>query len=247
VTTLVHGYPAETARLFRAMGAASAMPSTARRALINATIVALKAAGIWAKLDALWLTAAAAQAAAVINWKSPGTHDLTPVNAPTFAADVGFTGDAVSMHLTIGSPSFTQFALNSATLFASVTGGTGVDAVIAPTGAGGNAWLVPHNGTNMTARINVASLTTIGAVANRNGRFVATRVDGANVSGYRNGSLVATVASAAAAVGTTNLALLRRNTVYANDTVRDAGIGAGLSGAEVADLETILNAYHAGL
>ena len=62
-------------------------PTTARKDLIDAAVVALKAAGVWAKLDALYAFAAADSQAAMINWKHPGTYNATEVNAPTFTAD----------------------------------------------------------------------------------------------------------------------------------------------------------------
>jgi hypothetical protein len=237
-------YAIDALRLFAAMPEA---PDAARMARIETAILALQSAGIWAKLDALWVMAAHGQGAALINWVAPGTHNLTAVNSITFTPNIGFTGNGTSMHLTIASPTFARLALNSATLFASVTGGTGTDAVIAPTVSGGSSWLVPFNGSNFQTRNNTTVTVNIGNPTSRNGRFVSTRNDAVLVSGYRNATLVSAAMSASIAVNTASLSLLRRGTVYSNDTIKDAGIGSGFSAQNVTDLETILNAYHTGL
>lgn len=51
--------------------------------------------GIYSEADVLYLTATHTNddGEAQINWKNPGTHDLTLVNAPTFTAYEGFQGD----------------------------------------------------------------------------------------------------------------------------------------------------------
>ena len=73
------GSDADAAALIAAMSPA---PDGTRQMLINDTIVALKAAGIWDELDELWLTAAHAEQAGLLGWKR--YKDLTAVNAPTF-------------------------------------------------------------------------------------------------------------------------------------------------------------------
>lgn len=63
-------------------------PDTARKTLINNLIVALKAAGVWAKLGAPYLRAAADSQAARQNWLA-NQFNSTPVASPTFASDRG--------------------------------------------------------------------------------------------------------------------------------------------------------------
>lgn len=94
-------------------------PTEARKRQINALIVALKAAGIWLKLDALYVMAAADAQAALLNWVA-SQYDLTAVNSPTFAADQGFTGNGTSARLASTFDPTTapgpKFVLNSGTI-----------------------------------------------------------------------------------------------------------------------------------
>lgn len=74
-------------------------PSDTNKTNINNLVVALKDAGIWSELDMMYVLAAADSNAAVKNWKAPGTFSVGPVNAPTFTAYRGFTGDGSSAYL----------------------------------------------------------------------------------------------------------------------------------------------------
>ncbi len=79
----------------------TAAPDSARRGQIDALVRALKIAGIWPKLAALYLTAAHDAQAARLNWVS-GSHDLTEHGALTFTADRGYTGDGSTGYLDSG-------------------------------------------------------------------------------------------------------------------------------------------------
>lgn len=83
--------------------------TTARKNLINQTVVALINAGIWADLDVLYMLAAADSQAARINWKAPGTFTCSLVGGgPTFQADRGFTGNGSTQALDTGYTPSTQ-------------------------------------------------------------------------------------------------------------------------------------------
>src|SRR3990167_508614 len=69
-------------------------PSTQRKTDIDTLVRALKADGIWSLLDVLYVTAAADNQAAGINWKSPGTFTAIVLGTPAFVADRGYTGSA---------------------------------------------------------------------------------------------------------------------------------------------------------
>jgi hypothetical protein len=94
-------------------------PAVERKLAINDLIVRLKGTTIWAKLDALYLLAAHESAAALVNWKNPGTYDLTlhGTTAPSFVTDSGFVTDGVDNYLNTNfNPSTAggSFAQNSA-------------------------------------------------------------------------------------------------------------------------------------
>jgi len=70
----------------------SVAPSAARQLVIDALIRQLKDAGVWAKLDVLYVIAAHDIQAGRVNWKNPGTFTATEVSAPTFTTDRGYAG-----------------------------------------------------------------------------------------------------------------------------------------------------------
>jgi len=79
----------------------SPAPSAARAIVINNLIVALKAADIWAYLDILYITAAFSSQSARLNWIN-SSYTLTPVSAPTFVVDRGYSGDGSTNYLDTG-------------------------------------------------------------------------------------------------------------------------------------------------
>lgn len=89
-------YDSDAQILFNAF---AVQPNTTRKSVINTLIVTLKADGNWNKLDALWITAAHTQQAALLNWKNPATFTATTVNSPTFTTDRGFSGDGITSYL----------------------------------------------------------------------------------------------------------------------------------------------------
>lgn len=74
-------YATETVAILAAM---PAQPSEAWANAIDDLVLALKAAGVWSKTDFLYWIGAHASGAALINWKAPGTLDLsTPARSPS--------------------------------------------------------------------------------------------------------------------------------------------------------------------
>jgi hypothetical protein len=104
-------YSAEATALFARM---TTPPSSGRKTTIDTLIVALKAAGVWTKMDGLIVSAAADSQAARLNWVQNLYND-TAINSPTFTADRGYTGDGATSYLDSGfdpttapSPKLTQ-------------------------------------------------------------------------------------------------------------------------------------------
>lgn len=78
-------------------------PASAIAEAQNTLVEALKTAGVWSKLDVFYMFAQASNGdgEALKNWKNPGTHDATEVNAPSFVALEGFTGNGVDSYLNL--------------------------------------------------------------------------------------------------------------------------------------------------
>jgi hypothetical protein len=153
-------------------------PATvSRKILINDLVLALKAATIWDDLDILYVIAAEDSQAARINWKNPGVFTASPVNAPTFEVDRGYTGDGSSARLnTNWTPSVNavNYSQNSASIWvwcrnniAATTvaiGSRSVDPVdiIYPRTAGGNFSTYVNINNSDTATIAFGIGTSVG-------------------------------------------------------------------------------------
>lgn len=99
--------PEYTAVLARGTALGYTLPSVGQQAKQNALIVALKAAGVWAKLDTFRCFATDGDSNfACLNWKNPLLYQSTKVNAPVFTANKGFAGNGSSSYL---SSSFNPF------------------------------------------------------------------------------------------------------------------------------------------
>lgn len=139
-------------------------PDNARKALIDTMVGVLKAAGVWSKLDALYIMAAHDSRAARRNWIADA-YNLTPTSSPTFTADQGYAGDGSTSYLSTGfnpatavSPKFVQ---NSAHLAAwSRTQLQGENAVL----GNSNSLLTPRSGSDaFAARVNGNSGQNVGS------------------------------------------------------------------------------------
>jgi hypothetical protein len=92
----------------------SSQPDATREEHIDILVGSLKTAGVWTKLDALYILAAHDAQAAQQNWVADA-FNLTLANAPTFAVDQGYTGNGTTSYLetsfnptTAVSPKFVQ-------------------------------------------------------------------------------------------------------------------------------------------
>src|SRR5262245_24255328 len=231
-------------------------PTATRKALINACIKSLKDAGVWSKLDAFYVFAAADSQAAKINWKNPGTYNASEVSSPSFTADSGYTGNGTSSYLNTGftpstasSPNFVQ---NSAHVSARnrVSGaGSNSDRLVGIDSSGtvGNrVLLIPRIGSaQFFGAVNENSSLTP-ANTNKDGHFVVNRSGANDKQLYRNGASVTTSsANASAGVNNSQLTLLADgvNPDFSVLQIASASIGSSLSSTEVAALYAAELAY----
>ena len=224
-------------------------PAQARKQLYDTMIRALAGAGVWSKLDLLYVFAAADQATALTNLVS-SSCGATAVNAPGFTVDRGFTGAASKYIDSNFNPSTAvspRYTLNSASLGGwSLTGG-GVAGPIAGNKAAGLSFVYPKftDGKNY-AEVNAATfLNTTGAIASGLGLFTATRTDSANAATYQNMTTLVSAANASSSMPNGSQAFLYGDLgSYAAGLQIAAGfIGGGLSAADVTALYNALHAY----
>lgn len=92
-------------------------PTNARIITVDALIIALKATGVWAKLDRLWLFAASDQPSALTDLVN--TSLATAINSPTFTTDRGIAGNGSTSYIDTGynpATNAVNFSLNSVSL-----------------------------------------------------------------------------------------------------------------------------------
>jgi hypothetical protein len=223
-------------------------PARARAFRLDDLVSALEAAGVWARLGALYVAAAGDAQAARVNLRTPGLHDLSPVNGPVFSADVGWSGDGADAWLDTG--------LSASAL---ADGGTGIAAGVwlaaNPSPGTSQFPLGPLDGDetlsmvissstgNFSARVGASALAAFGQAPAVTGHFCVSRTSTTQVSGYHNGLLLAAPASSFTGYANGSTGLLRRYGNFHSGTVAAAWLGKGLDGGQVAALHAALATY----
>ena len=238
----------------------TAPPDPARAALIDAAVRALKASGVWAKLDLLYCLAAHDAQAARLNWIG-ASFNLAAVNSPAFTADRGYAGDGATSYLATGwnpSASAVGFALNGMSLGAWLNAGTesssGTAVALGCASAGTGATLIPRGGSNrIMARANSSgTASSTGSVATRTGFSAVSRRDGASAAFHRGAALDGVISIAAAALPNSELFLCGMSSTGSfvngvDNRIAAAFAGAGLDAAEMAALHAAFSAYLTGV
>jgi hypothetical protein len=241
------GYSAEAQQFFDRISD----PGTTRKNLYAACIDSIVSAGVWAKLDALYIFAANSQSNALTNIKQ-SSYGATAVNSPTFVTDRYFQGDGSTAYLdsnfnptTASSPNFTQ---NSACNFGWVlNNATNANRVLGAVSGTANR-LVPRSTTNNAQwEINQTTANTV-SNSDSSGLFLLNRSGSAAARLYRNGSELQTSTAASTAPANSNFTAFRNASAY-NGTHQLAvwGFGASLDATEQSDLYNALLAYLQGV
>lgn len=237
---------AESVTLFASMSVA---PDSARKVIINTLIKALKDAGVWTKMDALWVLAAHDEQAGRLNWKDPGNFTITVVNSWTFTTDRGFAGDGISGAGDTGFVVAThgvQLTQNDAHL--AVYQRTG--------GSNGSSPFSENNGSyrlNVTGGTGTSTRGRLFSSSDLNGATGGTqplhgmvrRNDSSNVSVVRDGSqTTAPTARTSTAPGGGNMRFgVMGNTTFVSHQVAAGHFGAYLDDTEAAAAYAALYAY----
>lgn len=179
--------PATTALVARMTSA----PPAGRAAAIDGLIRALVAAGIWSRLDLLYVLAAHDTQAARLNWIS-SAYTLAAYNSPIFTANRGFKGDGSTAWLDVAgyNPSSTagRFALNDASAGLWVltpSAGTGMD-------LSGIVWMSRRNtGVDWHYRVNDGT-SSFGQPGDTPGFYAGDRPSSSTKRLFKNGAQIAT-------------------------------------------------------
>lgn len=230
----------------------SVTPNKTRQTIIDRAVKGLKAAGVWSKLDALWMMAAHDPQAARLNWIG-SSFNLQAVNSPSFLANRGYMSDGSSSYLntqfnpaTATSPKFTQ---NSAHLgsFCVTSTNAGFDIGI------GTARLAAGSAiATCAARMNSTTQPSAPNGGSAVGHTVADRANSATMTLTKDGVQVGSGAAVSAAVGSATFFVLGYNTgaTAALFTTRRVGcvhVGGSLTESERQAMADVLTTYMAAI
>lgn len=221
-------------------------PTDARKKLYSDLIVSLKTAGVWGKLDALYILAAADAQAARQNLVA-NAFNLTASGSPTFTTDRGYTGDGVASYLDTSAnrAALTNYSRDNASLFVwENQENTSSGAAIGSPPSTTQATINPKGPVGFIGRVNDTGVQS--AIASSMGLSAADRPNSTNSFFYRDGSQVFTASAASLALTTGNFTLLASNGGVANfraSRLACAGFGASLGPSGHAALYAALNTY----
>ncbi|TFW14422.1 hypothetical protein EGY25_04310 [Brevundimonas intermedia] len=234
------------------LDATTVQPSPARSSLYRNLISELIDAGVWSKLDALYLLAAHDGQAALVNMKTP-SQVLTAVGGPAFLGSRGYQGNGSSSYLQSGfdaSAGGHQYVQDSAHM--GVWNLTEVQEA-APCIGMDNARILPRNTSDNTVlRANNASSLTRAGRTTSTGHTMWSRVSATAVRDFRNGVLGAQSTSASAALPTGQSfrvlgAASAATASFSGRRLAAAHWGGGLTDVEASALHAALNDYLAAV
>lgn len=236
------------------MARMSVAPSALRARAIASLVGSLKAAGLWAKLDLLYILAAHDAQAARLNWV--GDHyTLTAVNSPSFVTDRGYASGTSAYLATGYNPAVNgiHFTRNNAHMGVwdltnraaaniipgGISANTSLQCAVMPRSTGDLAWI----------NVNDQGMA-LGAVTRSDGLTLGSRLDAATRANYRDATLLGTASAASIAVPSVPLDLLcwsinggTSRIYWCTDRIAVFTMGAGLTSPEVAAFHGALLAY----
>ncbi|WP_371346454.1 hypothetical protein [Ancylobacter sp. IITR112] len=235
-------------------------PTYERKLLINSLIRSLKTAGVWAKLDALYLLAAANAQAARLNWCGTN-YTISSVNSPAFTADRGYAGNGSSAYLSTGFNAFTAAGAKflQDTAHVSIWDLTNRAAASASIEVGlfnGSSYQnhinTRYTGNVALGRVNQGLTAAMQpSVTSSSGYYVISRTGATAQAMYKDGALLASNSSASVALSNANdfIPLLLGKTVGgplvnpSSDQLAAASIGGGLTSDDQAALYSAISTY----
>lgn len=241
------GYEAETTDLLSGM---TTQPDEATITQINTRIQRLKDAGIFQKLDCLWMPGAHTNdnGEAYLNWIKNDHHITLGGGVATFTPDIGIQGNGSTGWLRtdfIPSVDGVNYQRDSAScgIYAR-NAWTGV-----PVGIVNSLELYMNGATNALGAINGGEWTLSGTVLNSK-RLTSVIRDGANSAIlYKGGIPIATSTQDSTALSTKELFLCARNNgsgvpaIFSNAQIFAIYIGGALTAEEVSILDAEIKLY----
>jgi hypothetical protein len=232
---------AEAASFFARL---ATQPSAARKTQYDTLIKALVAAGVWTKLDVLYVFAAVDQATALTNLVQ-ATYGGTAAGSPTFTVDQGFTGastkyiDSGFNPTTAVSPKYVQ---DNASIFAWGNLVTASSGPLAGVVSGTSIQLYGRNTDDKNYYL--INSGTLGPVnSDGSGFWTGVRTASNAIQSYRNGVSVATATTASVTVVNSTITFMRNNATYYPALEYCGGFGQSLSSGNALALYNALHTY----
>lgn len=250
MNTITADFAAETSTLLAAM---DVEPSAGRQSLINAYVVGLKDAGIWTKLDLLYVIAAHDEQAARLNWVAPASFAATNVGAgPAFVADRGITGNGSSTAWTTGwipNTHGVQFTLNNASMWVWCATNVAENAADFGVAVSQSSFIRARSAGDAISAILNGSATATAVIASSVGLTGISRVDDSTQHIWKNGVEQGTGSGGFSdGLPTGAVRICGRGTdLYSTKQIAMAAAGAALSVDEAADLYDLTLAYLQGV
>lgn len=225
-------------------------PTAARKVVLNTFVTTLKSAGVWQKLDLLYVLAAHDAQAGRLNWIAPQTFPLVQSGTVTFTTDQGFTGNATDGRLDVsGTWTPGQMTQNSAIAgcyvrtAASYNGSTTYYSLY--TGSG-RILRRPATEANIEWRINDGTTGTTG-VAGQTGHFAVRRTTSSERSLWREGSQVTTATATSTANGNVFRLFNANGAGFGDPQLSLAYAGAQIDDTAMAAFNTAIGALKTGI
>lgn len=219
----------------------------ARVLIIDDTIRALKAAGLWAKLDAFYMLATPAADQALLNWKGT-SFTPTPTGTITFTADQGYAGNGVDGRLDTGFNPATAggvYAQDSA--HAGIYNRTAGQLTGVPFGHQTVIIMPRSTADEYQGRLNRASSIAIATgVTNGQGHHVISRTAAASWFQTKNTTVFPVNTGASAALTSTNFWVGGWNGTtpqYSTAQIACAHFGSALTTAEALAIAGIVTSH----
>lgn len=251
---------AATTAWINAVVAAGGTVGTAQQGYVDTLIRSLKAHSLWSVSDRIWLHASENAQQATIDIVNLGV--ATPVSAPTFTANEGYTGNGSSNYLNSGysgSVNGVNFVRDSCSIHTYVRVSRTTNSLASvgfyDSAATGTAfYFAPFFNSAFSYDTQNAFTLTSAAVADAIGFWTSTRTGSTATAVYKNGSstAVSTTAIASTALVNLNFYILARNNSatadwFDSDQVSVTAMTAGMTGADALQFRADINAYMTSL
>lgn len=210
-------------------------PSYARKVEIDQLLRALKQAGVWSRLDGLWILAAHTSQAALLNWVQ--SNNLTN-GGVTFTADRGYAGNGANS--LSGAITATQTQDDTACGVYTRAAGEAVASSAGPFFTNSASGLTFNNGGGSNSGTSSGASATGGAVGP--GYLSISRAAAGSFSLYKAGALLNTGGASTSFSTPITVSMLSASTTALTE-VCAAHTGLSLDATQMSQLYTALNTY----